>query len=270
MHGISGSHGFAAAAILFSLLMISGAPAVRGDELAAWYHSDPRAAAYAGVHEQLGQIFSAARRERIPPKLLTDRLREGAAKKVTADRLVSALRADLGLFSRARLIVAGAGVAGPFLSAGSVPTGTLKAVGIYLRAGLSDHLIGELLSAGSRLPGGREPALAACQAIVDLRAVAPIGDADSLQIGKLLMASGMQPSGYSSLALVYGLGVSRGLSQDRLVHDVIINTLSTGGGLAMMNQKIQSTPVAVPLAPSGSAGKAPSFRPVAGHLRRHH
>jgi hypothetical protein len=37
---------------------------------------------------------------------------------------------------------------------------------------------------------------------MDLRAVALIDDADSLQIGRLLLASGLPPSGYGSLALV--------------------------------------------------------------------
>ncbi len=248
-------------------MILSGAAVSRADELASWYRWDPRAAAYAGVHGQLDQVFSEARRERIPPGLLIERLREAAAKRVPADRVASALRRDLALFSRARLIVSQAGFGGSFLTARGVSEGALKSVGIYLRAGLPDHLISDLLSAGSSMPGGKESALAACQAIVDMRAVAPVQDADSLQIGRLLMASRIEPSGYSSLALVYGLGVSRGLSQDRLVHDVIINTLSTGGGVAIMNQKIQSTPIAEPLNPPRPSLKARPSR-SSGHVRQ--
>jgi hypothetical protein len=269
VHGIIGIRGFPAAALLFSLFMsVAGASPSWCDELSGWYRSDPRAAAFAGVHDELGRIFSQARRQHIPETLLAARLREGAAKRVPADRMVSALRADLELLVRARLLVARAGGGGTFLSARGVSDGTLKEVGIYLRAGLPDHLIGELLSAGSGIRGGTESALAACEAILDLRAVAPIEDADSLQIGKLLMASGMQPSGYSSLALVYGLGMSRGLSQDHLVHDVIINTLSTGGGLAIMNQEIQSTPIAQPFPPALPASRARSPRSSFGHFHQ--
>jgi len=235
--------------LALSLLLLPGAASSSwADELAAWYKSDPRAASYAGVRDQLGQVFSQARRARIPEALLASRLREGAAKKVPADRLPGVLRADVELLERAGRIVFHAGLGGNLLSRGASDE-ALKEVAIYLRAGLPDHLIGDLLSAGSGARGGQESALAACQAIMDLQAVAPVEEADSLQIGKLLMASGMQPSGYSSLALVYGLGMSRGMSRDNLVHDVIINTLSTGGGVAIMNQKIRSTAIMQPLAP---------------------
>ncbi len=269
MRSLAGPRSFPAALLFFSvLLLVSGAGTARADELAAWYRSDPHAAVYAGVHDQLAQVFTEARRERVPLDLLADKLREGSAKRADPDRMVSALRDQLALLARARLIVSKAGFGGSFLSAGSVPEKTMNEVGIYLRAGLTDHLIADLLSAGSGSRGGRESALAACQAIMDLRAVAPIEDADSLEIGKLLMASGMQPSGYSSLAVVYGLGVSRGLSQDHLVHDVIINTLSTGGGLAIMSQKIRSTPIAEPLAPGPAVKPHPGRSSSGSRVRQ--
>lgn len=265
-------HGFLAARIpllfMLSLILLPGVGASSwADELASWYRSDPRAASYAGVRDRLGLVFSQARRERIPEGLLTSRLREGAAKKVPADRLPGVLRADVELLLRASRIVSRAGLGGNLLSRGASEQ-ALKEVGIYLRAGLPDHLISDLLSAGSRVRDGRESALAACQAIMDLRAVAPVEDADALQIGKLLMASGMQPSGYSSLAIVYGLGMSRGMSRDNLVHDVIINTLSSGGGVAIMNQKIQSTPIAQPLAsPRTAEPRLRSSKSPTGHPR---
>lgn len=256
--------------VLCFLMLAAGAAASRGDELAEWYRSDPRAATYVGARDELSRIFSQAGQQHIPAALLTDRLREGAAKRVPADRMTGALRADVEVLSRASRIVSRAGLGGNLLSPGASDE-ELREVGIYLRAGLPDRLISELLSGGSGVRGGRESALAACGAIMDLRAVAPVEDADSLQIGRLLIASGMQPSGYSSLALVYGLGMSRGMSRDNLVHDVIINTLSMGGGVAIMNQKIRSTPIAQPLSPPKPAPRArPSRPPSGGHLHPPH
>jgi hypothetical protein len=231
--------------LLSSVMLAAAASPSWSDLLGKWYSSDPHAAAYAGARAELAGVFSEAAHRHIPASLLMVRLREGEAKGVPADRLVNVMRSELALLSRARVIVEKAGFGGTFLA--PLSDETLKDIGIYLRSGLPDQLVTDLLSAGAARPGGRESALAACAAIMDLRAVAPLEDADSLQIGKLLMASGMQPSGYASLALVYGLGRSRGLSQDALVHDVIINTLSSGGGLAIMNQKIESTPIAEPI-----------------------
>jgi len=227
------------------LLLLTAAQASWSDVLETWFTTDPHAAAYVGAKSELTQIFSEAHARHVPRRLLMGRLLEGAAKGVPPDRLVSVMNGELKLLSRARLIVEKARCAGNIFA--PLKDETLKDIGIYLRSGLSDGVITELMSAGSGHPGGKESALAACGAIMDLRAVAPLEDADSLQIGKLLMASGMQPSGYASLALVYGLGISRGLSHDALVHDVIINTLSSGGGLAIMTQKIETTPIAEPL-----------------------
>jgi hypothetical protein len=253
-----------AAILLFSTLMLTAAASASwSDLLRSWYSSDSRSAAYAGARGELSRIFSEAAQRRVPQLLLMDRLREGAAKGVPADRLESALREELGRLERARLIVDKAGFGGSFLS----PVGdeTVKEVGIYLRSGLPDPLVGGLLSAGAAT--GKESALAACRAIMDLRAVAPLEDVDSLQIGRLLLASGMQPSGYASLALVYCLGRSRGLSHEALVREVIINTLSAGGGLAIMNRKIESTPIAEPLpAPT----KAPKAHPDRGKKNTRH
>lgn len=88
-------------------------------------------------------------------------------------------------------------------------------------------------------------ALAACLALMNLRSVASIPDADSLQIGKLLLSSPMQPAVYPSLAPVFVRAKTRGLSDEHIVKEVIISTLSSGGGAAAMIEKIQraQTPV---------------------------
>ncbi|HUI72295.1 MAG TPA: hypothetical protein VL354_17370 [Spirochaetia bacterium] len=250
----------AAILVLSSVILVAAATASWSDLLANWYATDPRAAAYAGARADLAQIFTEAAQRHVPERLLANRLTEGEAKGVPAERLVGVLRSELRCLERAQLIMDKAGLGGSFLSPRG--DGTLKEIGIYLRAGLPDQLVSELLSEGAGRQGGKESALAACAAIMDLRAVAPLEDADSLQIGKLLLASGMQPSGYASLALVYGLGRSRGLSHEAVVRDVIINTLSAGGGLASMNQKIESTPISEPLPSSpGPATGHPGHPP---------
>jgi hypothetical protein len=231
--------------VFLAALFLTGARSSWSDALDTWYASDAHAASYQAARPELTRIFSEAHQRRLPRSLLMVRLLEGVAKGVPSDRLVSAMRGELNLLSRARLIVEKAKCAGNIFA--PLRDQTLKDIAIYLRSGLSDGIITDLMAAGAGRPGGKESALAACGAIMDLRAVAPLQDADSLQIGKLLMASGMQPSGYASLALVYGLGRSRGLSHEALVHDVIINTLSNGGGLSVMTQKIETTPIAEPL-----------------------
>jgi hypothetical protein len=249
-----------AAIILFaSLMLMAVASASWSDLLGSWYSSDPRAAAYSGTRAEFSRIFSQAAREHVPQKILLNKLREGEAKGVPANTLVSSLRSELALLSRAKVILARAGFGGTFLS--PVADETVKDVEVYLRSGLPDQLVRNLLSASAARHAGKQAALAACGAIMDLRAVAPMEDADSLQIGRLLLASGLPPSGYGSLALVYGLGKSRGLSHDALVHDIIINTLRSGGGLAIMKRKIVSAPISEPLPPSPAAQLVPKQHP---------
>ncbi len=194
---------------------------------------------------------------------------EGEAKGVPADRLLTCLRSELSRYERAVGIVQQTGFGGSFLS--PVPDETVKDVAVYLRSGLSDELVSGFLTTASTRHVGSEAALAACGAIMDLRAVAPLEDQDSLQIGRLLMASGMPPSGYASLAFVYGFGKSRGISHEALVRDVIISTLSSGGGFASMNRKIESTPVAEPILPASRAnehwGRTPGKSAQSGRPR---
>jgi len=251
---------YVVAVLLWSaVILTTGAGSAWSDELGAWYGSDARASSYSTARGELSAIFQEARQQSVPGRLLLDRLREGAAKNVPPSVLTNGLRVELGRLERAHLIIDKARLSGSFLSGAQEVT--LKEVCIFLRAGLPDKLIGELLAAGASVRGGRESALAACGAIMDLRAVAPVADADSLQIGRLLMISGMEPSGYGSLALVYDRGRSRGLSHDRLVREVIINTLTAGGGLSAMNQKIESTPIAEPIGPTPPpAAKHPALR----------
>ena len=231
---------------VLALLLVTSVSAW-SDQLDDWYSSDAHAAVYVGARPELTKIFLEAHQRHIPRKLLMARLLEGVAKGVPPEHLVGAMRGELRLLTRARFIVEKARCAGNIFA--PLKDETLKDIGICLRSGLPDDVVTDLMSTGSGRPGGKESALAALGAIMDLRAVAPLEDADSLQIGRLLMASGMQPSGYASVALVYGLGISHGLSHDALVHDVIINTLSGGGGLAIMTQKIETTPIAAPLPP---------------------
>jgi len=224
------------------------------DSVGDWYASDPRSLAYRDMRGEIGLIFAEGGRLHLPQQLLLSKLREGEAKGVSSERLVKCLRGELGRLQLARVIVQQAGFGGSFLF--PISDETLNEVAFYLRGGLSEQLVGELMTKAATGHVGAEAALAACDAIMDLRSVAPIEDSDSLQIGRLLLASGLHPSGYASLALVYGLGRSRGLSHDALVHDVIINTLSGGGGYGIMNQKIKSIPIAGPLPPPDSAVKA--------------
>jgi len=246
-------------AIACMIVLVGLARGAWADELGSWYRSDPRSTAYLHVRPALSGVFADARGCHVPQWLLVERLREGSAKGASPDMLQSAVRAELARLVRAHRIIDQTG-----LAVGASGDATLKEIGVFLRAGLPDQVVGELLAAGRGLHGGRESALAACGAIMDFRAMGPVADADSVHIGRLLMASGMEPSRYGSLALVYDRGKIRGLSHELLVHEVIINTLSAGGGLSIMNQKIESTPVSEsvqaekPVSTPAGAAKHPS------------
>jgi len=245
-----------------ALLLLAGPATARADELASWYGSDPRSAAYTSVRDDLQSVFSQAKKAQVPLWVLGEKLREGASKKVTADTLLRCVRGEEARLERAQSILARTQIAGARVVRTDREERSLKAVGIYLRAGLPDPLVGDLLAAGAATPGGEEGALSACETIVALRSLAPIADTDSLAIGKLLIAGSSEPLGYASLGPVFARARARGISNDRIVKDVIIATLSSGGSAAAMNDLIEKfprpAPRAVVRAPSPKKVPAPA------------
>ncbi len=223
------------AGLLCAFAVIAGSIPLWGDELGGWYASDSRAGVYASARPELQSIYAEGSRLHIPLGLLTEKLREGASKGVSQERIVSCLRSELGRLERAERVLQAA--AAPRTLKGDLDDEVpLKAVGIYLRAGIPESVIGGVLSAGSRARRGEEAALSACDAILELRAKASIDDDDSLQIGKLLIASSMQS--YAFLTPVFATAKTRGLSDEIIIKDVIIATLAAGGGSDAMNERI--------------------------------
>ena len=183
-------------AFLASCLLFLGAFAPAwGDDVSAWFGSDPRAGAYSSAREELRLVFAEGGREQLPLWILAEKLREGASKGVPRDRLVTGLRAELGRLERARRILESAGGARIRSADAKKRDGSLKAIGIFLRAGMPEPLIGEMFAAGSSTPAGEDAAFAACLALLELRSVASIPDSDSVQIGRLLVSGPMQPAG---------------------------------------------------------------------------
>ncbi|HVO40163.1 MAG TPA: hypothetical protein VMV03_14130 [Spirochaetia bacterium] len=250
-----------------ALLLLAGPMTARADELAAWYGSDTRSAAYSSIRDELQEVFSQARKAQVPLWVLGEKLREGACKKVSADTLLRCVRGEEARLERAQSILARAQVAGARPGTRAALTGTgersLKAVGIYLRAGLPDPLVGDLLAAGAATPGGEDVALSACETIVTLRSLARVADTDSLAIGKLLIAKSSEPLGYASLGPVFARARARGLSNDRIVKDVVIASLSSGGGAASMNELIEKFPQPAPRVVRAPAPKKMEAPPAA-------
>ena len=249
------------------LLFLGGFAPAWGDEVNAWFTSDPRAGAYSSAREELRLVFAEGTREQLPTRILAEKLREGASKGVPRDLLVNGLRAELGRLQRAQRILESAGGARVRSVDARSREKSLKAIGIFLRAGMPEPLIGQMFAAGSTTSGGEDAALAACLALLELRSVASIPDSDSAQIGRLLVSSPMKPSVYPSFAPVVMQARTRGLSDEHIVKEVIIGTLSSGGGTAAMIQKIESAqasgrpPSPVPL--SAPAAKPSAAKPFA-------
>jgi hypothetical protein len=231
--------------LLFLLLL--AVPAA-GDELTSWFDGDPRARAYQAVETELRELFAEAREREVPIDPLIDKLREGAAKRVDAQRMLDAVGETIDRLARARFVLE--------QTAGEVSESLedLQAVSLLLR-GLSEELTVELIAFGLEKGRDMRAIRAAGDAITRLRSIAELEEGETLKVGTLLLTSKVPVFAYGSLPSIYLKGRTAGLAEREILDEVIIETLASGGGIIAMHTKIDRGK------PSETEGKQRGHRP---------
>ncbi len=220
-------------------LLVLLAPAVYGeeDEVAAWLRQDPRAAAYRDFEPALSRMVSEATAAGVPPALLLDKLREGAAKGVAPDRLTSGLVSEVARLQAAALILR---------RQDAVPTDQrqyqdmLRNLSYAQAAGIGVQTLESLFATARGLGRPALEAIAACNALIQMRSLSKLSDEDLRRLGDAILSSRQPASAFRSIPPLYLKARAAGLSESEILDSVIVDTLRHGGGLVQMEEQIRT------------------------------
>jgi hypothetical protein len=221
-----------------SILLLLIAPLVfcEAPELSSWFKSDPRAQAYREIEPQVSRTFDEAEAAGLPLRILMDKLREGAAKGVAADRLSTGLRAELERLLRAQAILERQPV---HIADQEGREEAMKGISISLLAGLPPEAV-EQLFALSRPPArGPQDAVAACAALIQIREMSRMSDTDILRLGAALLGSRLPSTSFRSIPSFFVKARARGIGEREILDSIVIKALASGGGLVQMEDQLR-------------------------------
>jgi hypothetical protein len=223
--------------LAISILLLI-APLVFCEEpgLSSWFQSDPRAQAYREVEPQISRTFDEAAAAGLPLPILMDKLREGAVKGVAAERLSTGLRAEMERLLVAQGILERQSVTLPDRKGREE---AMKGISISLLAGLPPETI-EQLFAISRAPA-RSPqdAVAACAALIQIREMSRLSDADVRRLGEALLRSRLPAASFRSIPSFFVRARARGIGEAEILDSIVIEALESGGGLVQMEDQLR-------------------------------
>jgi len=201
------------------------------DELTDWFRLS-QAKAYLSLRPDLEGLRDRLAEADVPTELLVERVKEGAAKKVSPERLLAALREDSDRFlflssSYSRLPRDAAATENRlrFIRDGAI------AMRSGIEGGIFDACLAGLAS------GGLQRRLAALLAVAAVNARFPLGGEDIPPLVLALDASSERDSRFSRLSSVFVR--ARGLGLDtRWTSSRAIAILSAGGNLFTLESDI--------------------------------
>lgn len=223
--------------IVILCIALLSAPAFAEDaDVSAWFRADPRGKAYRSVEGRVTAVFEAAKESGLPLWILMEKLREGAAKRVGADRLASGLEQESHRLLEARDILLGQKV--PLVETRTREE-AMKAVSIALLSGLSPAIISEMFSLA--VPPLRVPqdAVAALAAIIPVRDASRLAEPDIRRLGAALLASRLPPAAFKSVSSFFLKARASGARDEDVLETMLIPSLEAGGGLVQMEEELR-------------------------------
>lgn len=223
-------------AILIFMALLAPSLFAEEPDLGSWFRTDPKARDYRGVEGLIAETFERAQAADLPLWILMEKLREGAAKGVRADRLASGLQAEAARLLEAREILASQKVG---VAERKSRDEIMKAISIALLSGLSSRTIAELFLLA--VPPGRGPqdAVAACAALISLREASRLSDAKIRALGAALLASRLPAASFKSVASFFVRAGARGVREQDILDAMVIRALESGGGLVQMEEELR-------------------------------
>lgn len=228
---------FSTAAVFFLLLTgnLFGED-LNGEEfLQDWFSDSGESGRYTTIEDDLYPIFRLADNSGVPPALLMEKLREGAAKGIPGGRLLSALRSELERLISAGDILDGSGY---FADVGSSETqNAYKIIAIMLREDIPEEKIRQLLEKGRERNLPLTAATAACSAVFQVSSVTDLRENELLRLGTSLYDSDLGPSNYDAVVSIFVRGRVNRLEDEEIL-DIIEDVFTRGGGLIRLEREL--------------------------------
>ena len=165
-----------------------------------------------------------------------EKLREGAAKGVPAQRLASGLQAESGRLVQARDILLRRKVA---ITDTRARDETLKAVSIGLLAGVSAESVEDLFAAAVPPARGPQDAVAALAAVIPVKDASRLPEADLRRLGVALLGSRLPAAAFRSVSSFFLKASASGVRDAEVLDGMVIRSLAAGGGLVQMEEELR-------------------------------
>ncbi|MEJ5187664.1 hypothetical protein [Treponema sp. J25] len=197
-----------------------------------WLHSST-GALYQEVASELEVIINEAERQQIPGDLLVDKLKEGAAKRVTGTQLVQALRTEVD-----RLITATTLLKKPGRRVSGDRQSLLRTTSLLLQGGIPVDTIDAVLEYASLIDKSSNRAINALSTALRVIAIAQ-APADLLRpLSECLVRSTLQDPQFSQLQSFTVRARGKQIQGEPLIK-LIIGSLDSGNGLAYLDREIE-------------------------------
>jgi hypothetical protein len=165
-----------------------------------------------------------------------ERLKEGAAKRVPPQRLLSVLQRDFARLRRVIRLIEEAGFRRATRS--SRYQKNIKLLSIVLRGDISEAVVTELLEYAGNRGKTLDEAATACNAIFQVARISSLGDTDLVRLGKSLLTSRLPASSYASVASLFLKGKVNKMDDSDIV-ELMVRVLENGGGLIQLERELQ-------------------------------
>ena len=210
------------------------AGASASDPVARFFAENPRSQSYEEARSELARVFEAARARNLPLTSLSTLLYEAAAKRVPADRLTAALQRELERLDTVRGILWATGL-GETASEGKTRERALRQLSVHMQAGVGETVMREVAEDAQTL----DQFIEAAAALASVASASPVSDESLIRLGRALIDSRLDPSGYGSVSSAYIKGRVRGFAP-REVTDLVVRVLDAGGGIIQIDRELNA------------------------------
>ncbi|NBC28486.1 MAG: hypothetical protein GVY29_00665 [Spirochaetes bacterium] len=204
------------------------------DPVARFFADNPRSQSYEEARSELVRVFDAARARNLPLTSLSTLLHEAAAKRVPADRLTAALEGEVERLETARSILRTAGLR-ETAPGGKTRESTLRQMSVHMQVGVGETVMRQVAEDAQTLEQFTE----AAAALASVASASHVLDESLTELGRALIGSSLDPSGYGAVSSAYIKGRVLGLAP-REVTELVVRVLGAGGGIIQIDRELNA------------------------------
>jgi hypothetical protein len=223
-------------ACLFVFLALAAAAFCQDAGVDSWFKADPRAKAYMDSKADVLRIFAEAQAAELPMWVLMDKLREGASKGVSPDRLTAGLQSEAARLSAAKAILERVKAD---IAEKTEYEDALRDMSIALLAGIGGETIESLFAGTGMKARTYRDVLAACAALIQMKNSSRLPENDLRRLGETLLASTLPSSSFSSIPSFFVKARAAGLRESEVLDSIVLKALETGGGFVRMEELLR-------------------------------